>query len=78
MDGTWKYHPEWGNLVTKEHAWYVLTDKWILAQTFWISKIQFTDHMKLKKKDDQSVDAFRSSLKGEQSTHRGKYESQVS
>jgi len=57
MDGTRKYHPEWGNPVTKEHAWHALTDKWILAQKFRIPKIQFTEHMKLKKKEDQSVDA---------------------
>jgi hypothetical protein len=31
------------------------TDKWILAQKFRIPKIQFIDHMKLKK-EDQSVD----------------------
>jgi hypothetical protein len=37
--------------MTKEHTWYVLTDKWILAQKLGISKIQFTDHMKLKKKE---------------------------
>jgi hypothetical protein len=36
----------------KEHTWYALTDKWILAQKLGIPKIQFTDHMKLKKKDD--------------------------
>ena len=36
---------------------YVLTDKWILSQNLRIPKIQFTDHMKLKKKEDQSVDA---------------------
>jgi hypothetical protein len=36
---------------------YALTDKWILAQKLGIPKIQFTDHMKLKKKEDQSVDA---------------------
>ena len=41
--------------MTKEHMWYTLTDKWILAQKFGISKIQFTDHMKVKK-EDQSVD----------------------
>jgi hypothetical protein len=41
----------------KEHTWYVLTDKWILAQKLGIPEIQFTDHMKLKKKEDQSVDA---------------------
>jgi hypothetical protein len=44
------------NPITKEHTWYVLTDQWILAQKFRISKIQFTDHMKFKKKEDHSVD----------------------
>ena len=44
-----------GNPVTKEHTWYALTGKWILAQKLGIPKIQFTDHMKLKKKEDQSV-----------------------
>ena len=34
-----------------------LTNKWILIQKFRIAKIQFTDHMKLKKKEDQSVDS---------------------
>jgi hypothetical protein len=34
---------------------YGLTDKWILAQKFRITKTEFTDHMKLKKKEDQSV-----------------------
>jgi hypothetical protein len=43
--------------VTKEHTWYALTDKWILAQKLRIPKIQFTDHMKLKKREEQSVDA---------------------
>ena len=57
MDGTWKYHPEWGNPITKEHTWYIFTDKWILTQKFWIPKIQLTDYMKLKKKEDQSVGA---------------------
>jgi hypothetical protein len=56
MDGTRKYHLEWGNLITKEHTGYALTDKWILAQKFGIPNIQFTDHLKLKKKKDQSVD----------------------
>ena len=57
MDETRKYHPEWGNLITKEHTWYALTDKWILAQKLRIPNIQFTNHMKLKKKENQSVDA---------------------
>ena len=56
MDLTRKYHPEWGNPITKEHTWYPLTDKWILAQKFGVPKIQFAKHMKLKKKEDQSVD----------------------
>jgi hypothetical protein len=33
-------------------------NKWILAQKLRITKIQFTDHMKLKKKKDQSVDTL--------------------
>jgi hypothetical protein len=54
MYGTMKYHSEWGNPVIKEHTWYVLTDKWILAQKLRIPTIQLTDHMKLKKNEDQS------------------------
>jgi hypothetical protein len=42
--------------ITKEHTWNALTDKWILAQKIRIPKIQFTNHMELKKKEDQSVD----------------------
>ena len=57
MDGTRKYHPERGNPDTKEHTWYALTGKWLLAQKLGIPKIQFTDHIKLKKREDQSVDA---------------------
>ena len=37
---------------------YALTDKWILAQRLRIPKIQFVKHMKLKKKEDQSVDSL--------------------
>ena len=55
MDGSGGYHPKWGNPITKEHTWYALTDKWILAQKLRIFKIQFEKHMKLKKKEDQSV-----------------------
>jgi hypothetical protein len=33
-----------------QKMWY--TDKWILAQKLGIPKIQFTNHMKLKKKED--------------------------
>ena len=58
MDASGGYHPEWGNPITKEHTWYALTGKWILAQKLRISKIQFAKHMKLKKKEDQSVDTL--------------------
>jgi hypothetical protein len=37
------------------HGMYVLKDKWILVKMLRIPKIQFTDHMKLKK-EDLSVD----------------------
>jgi hypothetical protein len=42
----------------KEYTWYALTDKWILAQKLRIPKIQFAKHMKLKKKEGQSVDTL--------------------
>jgi hypothetical protein len=45
------------NPVTKEYTWYVLTYKWILRRKLRIPIIQLTDHMKLKKKEDQRVDA---------------------
>jgi hypothetical protein len=51
MVGSGGYHPEWDNPVTKEHTWYALTDKPILAQKHRISKIQFAKHMKLEKED---------------------------
>jgi len=42
----------------KEQTWYVLTDKkWILAYKLGIPKKKSTDYMKLKKKEDQNVDA---------------------
>jgi hypothetical protein len=34
-----------------------LTDKWILSQNLGIPKIQLTDLMKLKKKEEQILDA---------------------
>ena len=56
MDGSGGYHPEWDNAITKEHIWYTLIDKGILAQELRIPTIQLAKHMKLKKKEDQSVD----------------------
>jgi hypothetical protein len=58
MDGTRKYHPECYNPVTKEHTWYLLTDKLKLAQELRIPKGELTDHMNLRKKVDQSVIAL--------------------
>jgi hypothetical protein len=40
------------------HTWYALTDKQMLSQKLRISKIQFAKHMKLKKKEEQSVDTL--------------------
>jgi hypothetical protein len=40
VDETVGYHREWGNPITKELTWYVLTDKWILAQKLRIPKMQ--------------------------------------
>ena len=57
MHGSRKY-PERGNSVTKEHTWYVLTDKWILGKERGIPTIQLTNHIKLKRKEDQRVDAL--------------------
>ena len=52
------YYPEWGNPITEEHIWYALTDKQILAQKLRIPKRQYANHMKLKKKEDQSKDTL--------------------
>ena len=41
---------------SQKNAHDMHSDKWILAQKLRIPNIQFTDHMKLKKKEDQSVD----------------------
>jgi hypothetical protein len=57
MDGSRKYHPEGGNSVIKEHMWYVLTDKFLLSKERGIPMIQLMDHMKLKRKEEQRVDA---------------------
>jgi hypothetical protein len=42
----------------KEHTWHALTDKWILSQRLRIPKTQFTDHINLKKKEDQNLQSF--------------------
>ena len=55
MDGPGGHHPERGNPITKEHTWSAITDLLTLGQNLGITKIQFTDYMKLKKKKNQSV-----------------------
>ena len=37
---------------------HLLSNKWILGQKLRIPKIQFAKHMKLKKKEDQSVNTL--------------------
>ena len=70
------YHHQWGNPITKEHTSYALTDKWILAQKLRIPKIQFAKHMKLKKKEDQSVDTLILLRRGK-NNHRKSYRDKV-
>jgi len=78
MVGTRKYHPEWGNPVTKEHTWHALTDKWILlAQKLRIAKKNFKDHTKLKKKEDQNVEASVLLRRGNKNIHGRRYGDKV-
>jgi hypothetical protein len=39
------------------HTWYAHTDKWLVAPKLGILKIQFTDHMKFKKKEEKNMHA---------------------
>jgi hypothetical protein len=57
MDRTRKYCSEYDNSVPKRQAWYVLTDKWILAKKYRIPMIHPTDTKKLNKKEGSSEDA---------------------
>ena len=45
------------NETWKDNAWYVLTDKWILAKKYRIPMIYPTDYKKLNKKKGPSEDA---------------------
>ena len=58
MDGIRKCHPERGNQITKEYTGYALTNKRMLAQKLKINKLQFTQHRKLKKKENLSKGAL--------------------
>jgi hypothetical protein len=57
MDGTRKYHPEWGNSDPKWHAWYILTNKWILEKKYRKPRIKPTEYMKCNKQKSLSGDA---------------------
>jgi len=59
------------------HGMHSLIDKWILVQKLRIPKIQFTYHIKLKKKEDQSVHASVLLRRGNENTHRRKYGDKV-
>ena len=56
-----------------QKKWYVLSDKWTLIQKLELSKIQFIDHKKLKKEDDQSADASVLLRMENKNTPRSKY-----
>jgi hypothetical protein len=56
MNGLRKYHPQLGNPGPKGHAWYVLTDKWVLAIKYSIPMLKLTDPKKLNKKKSPGED----------------------
>jgi hypothetical protein len=64
------------NPFIKENTWYALTNKWILAPKLRIPKIQFTDHMKLQKKENQ-YGCFSPYYEREQNTYRRKCRDKV-
>ena len=37
------------NKITKEHTWYILTDKWVLCKKIEMPMIELTDYAKHKK-----------------------------
>lgn len=60
MDGTRKYHADWGNPVTEERTRYAVTDKCLLAQKLGILKIHSQIIWRSRKtKSVDSSDLFR-------------------
>jgi hypothetical protein len=55
--GKWMDLKNMSSLSHQKHTLYVLTDKWILSKDDGIFTLQLTDHMKLKRKEEQRVDA---------------------
>jgi hypothetical protein len=58
VNGTRKYQPECGNSDSKEHAQYILTNKWILTKTYRIPTIQSIELRKINKLKGPSKDAI--------------------
>ena len=54
MDGTRKYQSGWDNSDPKGHAWYVLTNKWILAKKVQNTCIKSTELKKVSKEKGSS------------------------
>jgi hypothetical protein len=73
MDGTRKYS-ECGNSDPKEHAWYVLTNKWILAPPP-KKKIQNTQYTVHRTQEGQEAEVpklglFSLTWEGEENNHK--------
>jgi hypothetical protein len=74
MNGTRKYHPEWGNSDLKWYAWYVLTNKWILAQKKKkVLNTQDTAHITQKGQGDEGPKwgCLSPTWEGEKNNHKG-------
>ena len=57
MDGTRNYDPEQGNPDTKEHSWYALTDKQILAPERSENQRKNSQTLRSAKKEGQNLEA---------------------
>jgi hypothetical protein len=74
MDGNRKYHPEWGNSDPKGHAWYILTNKWMLAKNIF-KKVQNTQDIVHRTQKIQQAEVpkwghLRPIWEGESSKHK--------
>jgi hypothetical protein len=68
--------PKWDNPTPKEQTWYVLSDKWILAQKLSIPKIELQNiwNSRIRKTKMWIVWSF---LEGEQNSHGRNYRDKV-
>jgi hypothetical protein len=62
---------------TKEHTWYILTDKWMLAQNSGIDQDSVHRPYEAQEEGRPKCECFCASYKGEQNTHRSKYGGKV-